>query len=110
MELNYRKGSFVIIAASGMCEAGRVVHHLLHGLSDPRNIILQIGYQAENTLGRRIHDRVPTVRILDRQIEVLAEVESLEGLSAHADAEDFKWWFEGLAAVRGVGPRLHCPR
>lgn len=103
MELNHRKGSFVVIAASGMCEAGRVIHHLLHGLGDPNNIVMLIGYQAENTLGRRIQDRLPTVRVLDHEIKLRAEVESLQGLSAHADAEDFKWWFEGLAAVRGVG-------
>ncbi len=103
MELNHRKGAFVVIAASGMCEAGRVVHHLVHAIGDPNNIVVLIGYQAENTLGRRIHDRLPTVRILDRQLDLRAEVELLEGLSAHADAEDFKWWFEGLAAVRGVG-------
>lgn len=103
IELNHRPGPFVVIAASGMCEAGRVLHHLLHGLGDPNNIVMLIGYQAENTLGRRIHDRLPTVRILDRMIDVKAEIELLEGLSAHADAEDFKWWFEGLAAIRGVG-------
>ena len=103
MELNHRKGAFVVIASSGMCEAGRVVHHLLHGIGDPKNIVVLIGYQAENTLGRRIHDRIPRVRILDHEVDLRAEVESLSGLSAHADAEDFKWWFEGLAAVRGVG-------
>jgi metallo-beta-lactamase family protein len=103
MGLNRRKGAFVVIAASGMCEAGRVVHHLLHGLSDPKNIILLIGFQAEGTLGRRIKDRQRTVRIFDHQVEVNAEVESLEGLSAHADVEDFKWWFDGLAQDRGVG-------
>ena len=103
MALNQRKGAFVVIAASGMCEAGRVIHHLLHGLGDPNNTVLLIGYQAQYTLGRRIQDRMPVVRVLDHEIKVRAEVESLQGLSAHADAEDFKWWFEGLAAVRGVG-------
>jgi metallo-beta-lactamase family protein len=103
MELNHRKGAFVIIAASGMCEAGRVIHHLLHGLNDPNNTVLLIGYQAENTLGRRIQDRMPFVRVLDHDVKVRADVESLQGLSAHADAEDFKWWFEGLASDRGVG-------
>lgn len=103
MSLNQRKGAFVVIAASGMCEAGRVIHHLYHSISDPNNVVLLIGYQAENTLGRRIHDGMKTVRILDHQVEVNAAIETLEGLSAHADAEDFKWWFEGLAKVRGVG-------
>lgn len=103
MSLNHRKGPFVVIAASGMCEAGRVVHHLRHAIENPDNIILLIGFQAANTLGRKLQDRWRTVRIFDRLIELNAEVESLQGLSAHADAEDFKWWFEGLSAVRGVG-------
>lgn len=101
--LNHRKGPFVVIAASGMCEAGRVVHHLRHAIEDPDNIIVLIGFQAENTLGRKLQDRWRTVRIFDRLIELNAEVESLQGLSAHADSEDFKWWFDGLNADRGVG-------
>jgi metallo-beta-lactamase family protein len=101
--LNHRPGPFVVIAASGMCEAGRVVHHLRHAIEDPHNIIVLIGYQADHTLGRKLHDKWRTVRIFDRLIDLNAEVESLQGLSAHADAEDFKWWFEGLAADRGVG-------
>lgn len=103
MSLNHRKGPFVVIASSGMCEAGRVVHHLRHTISNPDNIIVLIGFQAENTLGRKLQDRWRTVRIFDHLVELNAEVESLQGLSAHADAEDFKWWFEGLAADRGVG-------
>lgn len=103
MALNRREGPFVVIAASGMCEAGRVVHHLRHAIEDPKNIVLLIGYQAENTLGRKIQDQWRSVRIFDRLVELNAQVESLQGLSAHADAEDFKWWFEGLAADRGVG-------
>lgn len=103
ISLNRRKDPLVVIAASGMCEAGRVVHHLLHGIGDPNNIVALIGFQAENTLGRRIHDGFKRVRILDHDVEVRAEIESIDGLSAHADAEDFKWWFEGLAAMRGVG-------
>lgn len=101
--LNHRKGPFVVIAASGMCEAGRVVHHLRHAIEDPRNVIVLIGFQAENTLGRKLHDKWRTVRIFDHLVELNAEVESLQGLSAHADAGDFKWWFEGLTADRGVG-------
>lgn len=103
VSLNHRKDPFVVIAASGMCEAGRVVHHLRHAIEDPNNVIVLIGYQAENTLGRKLQDRWRTVRIFDRLVELHAQVESLQGLSAHADAEDFKWWFEGLTADRGVG-------
>ncbi len=101
--LNHRKGPFVVIAASGMCEAGRVVHHLRHSIEDPNNVIVLIGFQAENTLGRKLQDKWRTVRIFDKLVELNAQVELLQGLSAHADAEDFKWWFEGLSADRGVG-------
>lgn len=103
MELNRRRDPMVVIAASGMCESGRVVHHLKHGLANERNTIALIGFQAEHTLGRRIQERRPTVRIFDRVVPVAAEVESLSGLSAHADQEEFRWWFERLESSGGVG-------
>jgi metallo-beta-lactamase family protein len=101
--LNRMQDPFVVIASSGMCEGGRVVHHLKHGAADERNGIVLIGFQAANTLGRRIQERQPFLRIFDRQVPLRAEVESLSGLSAHADAQDFQWWFEHLASDRGVG-------
>jgi metallo-beta-lactamase family protein len=101
--LNHMKEPFVVIAASGMCESGRVVHHLKHAAADDRNTLLMIGYQAEHTLGRRIVEKRPFLRIYDHDVPLRAEVKVLNGLSAHADAHDFKWWFEGLAADRGVG-------
>lgn len=101
--LNDKKGAFVVIAASGMCESGRVVHHLRHAIGSERNTVVLIGYQAENTLGRRIQERQPRVRIFDREIELRAKVEVLNGLSAHADAEDFRWWFGHLANHGGIG-------
>src|SRR5205085_4069417 len=85
IELNWRKDPCVIISASGMCEAGRVVHHLRHTLPDPRNGVLIAGYQAEGTLGRRLVEGRPSVRILGRSVPVKAEVVVLNGLSAHAD-------------------------
>jgi metallo-beta-lactamase family protein len=103
MGLNFRNGPFVVISASGMCESGRVLHHLKHAVSDSRNTIVMIGYQAENTLGRRITERQPTLRILDRQFPLRAKVEILDGLSAHADVEDFRWWYGQLASQTGVG-------
>ncbi|MFO0918484.1 MAG: MBL fold metallo-hydrolase [Planctomycetaceae bacterium] len=104
MGLNRRPGPFVVIAASGMCENGRVVHHLKHTVDDDRNTIAIIGFQAEHTLGRQLVDRRPTVRIYDRFYPLRAQVEVLNGLSAHADANDFKWWFEHLSTSgRGVG-------
>ena len=101
--LNHRKGPFVVISASGMCESGRVLHHLMHAVEDAKNTIVIVGYQGQHTLGRRIAERQPRLRILDQHFELRANVEVLSGLSAHADAEDFKWWFERLAAEGGVG-------
>ena len=103
MQLNYRKGPFVVISASGMCENGRIVHHLKHAVADPKNTIVIIGFQAAHTLGRRIVERQPTLRIFDELVPLRAKVEVLNGLSAHADAEDFKWWFEHMARQTGIG-------
>lgn len=86
--LNYRTDPCVIISASGMCEAGRVLHHLKHNLDNPRNTILIVGFQAEHTLGRRLVDRLPEVRILGRIVPVRAEIVVLNGLSSHADQGD----------------------
>src|SRR5262245_33251974 len=83
--LNGRREPCVIISASGMCEAGRVLHHLKHNLDDPRSTVLIAGYQAEGTLGRRLVERQPEVRILGRACPVKAEVVVLNGLSSHAD-------------------------
>ena len=101
--LNHRRGPFVVISASGMCESGRIRHHLKHGLPDPRNTVVIIGFQAEHTLGRRLVERRPTVKIFDRVIPVEAKVEVLNGLSAHADAEDFRWWLGHMGSESGIG-------
>ncbi len=101
--LNRRTGPFVVISASGMCESGRVRHHLKHALSDSRNIILIIGFQAQHTLGRRLVERREKVQIFDKLLPLKAKVVTLNGLSAHADANDFKWWFEHMAKDRGIG-------
>lgn len=85
VELNHRPNPCVIISASGMCEAGRVLHHLRHAVEDPRNTVLIIGFQAEGTLGRRIVERQPEISILGRRRELKAEVVVLNGLSSHAD-------------------------
>jgi metallo-beta-lactamase family protein len=102
-ELNYLPGPFVVISASGMCENGRVRHHLKHALADEKNTIVLIGFQAQHTLGRRLIEGQTPVRIFDRLIPVKARIEVLNGLSAHADAEDFKWWFESMASEGGIG-------
>ncbi|MCA9068507.1 MAG: MBL fold metallo-hydrolase, partial [Planctomycetaceae bacterium] len=102
-ELNRLPGPFVVISASGMCENGRIRHHLKHSLSDDKNTIVLIGFQAQHTLGRKLLEGQSPVKIFDRLIPVNATIEVLNGLSAHADAEDFKWWFEAMASEGGIG-------
>ncbi|WP_437188160.1 MBL fold metallo-hydrolase RNA specificity domain-containing protein [Planctomicrobium sp. SH668] len=92
--LNQRMGAFVVISASGMCESGRIVHHLKHAVGDSKNTILLMGYQAPHTLGHQIAKRQSVVKIFDRQVPLKANVLQLDGLSAHADATDLKWWFD----------------
>jgi len=87
----------IIIAASGMCEAGRILHHLKHNIEDPRNTVLIIGFQAPNTLGRRIVDKAPEVRIHDRLWKLNAEVAVLNGFSGHADKDDLHAFLAALA-------------
>jgi len=97
--LNSAHGPMVIIAASGMVEAGRILHHLQRGASDPRNTILFVGYQAEGTLGRRIETKPPTVRIYGEDIPLRAQVTILDGYSAHADRTELTAWIDGVKAT-----------
>jgi metallo-beta-lactamase family protein len=90
------KGPMIIISPSGMCEAGRVLHHLRHNITDPKNTILLAGYQAENTLGRRLRDGFKRVRIFGIPTEVRAQVDCLEELSGHADSEELLRWMEPM--------------
>ncbi len=95
--LNERNDPAIIIAASGMCEAGRVLHHLRHHLDDPRATIAFVGYQAENTLGRKILDGQPTVKIFGEEHEVKANVIKLEGYSGHGDHDDLVGFARNMA-------------
>lgn len=101
--LNSMHGPMVIIAASGMVESGRILHHIAHGAADPRNTILIVGYQAENTLGRRIVERQPMIRVFGDDIPLRATVEVLNGYSAHADRKELLEWLRG---VQAASPRL----
>jgi metallo-beta-lactamase family protein len=83
--LNDLDGAAIIIAASGMCEHGRILHHLYHHGGQQRNLILFAGYQAEHTLGRKILDGLKDVRVHGREMTLRAEVRKMDGLSAHAD-------------------------
>jgi metallo-beta-lactamase family protein len=83
--LNTSRLPMVIISASGMCEAGRVLHHLRNNVEDPRNTVMIVGYCAEHTLGRRIVERQPEVRIFGEPYRLRAHVEVMNAYSAHAD-------------------------
>jgi metallo-beta-lactamase family protein len=86
--LNESKQACVIIAASGMCEAGRVLHHLKHHIGDPNTTVLFVGYQAENTLGRKILDGHEVVKIFGDEYDVRAQIKRLGGYSGHGDHND----------------------
>jgi metallo-beta-lactamase family protein len=87
-KLNSLKDPAVIVSASGMCEAGRVLHHLLNHIGDPRTTVLFVGYQAENTLGRKLLEGEKTVRIFGEEQHVAARIEEIDGYSAHADEDE----------------------
>ena len=86
----------VILSASGMCEAGRVRHHLKHNLWHPNNLILFVGYQAEGSLGRKLLEGTDIVRLFGDDIVVKAEIASLQGTSGHADQQGLIDWLEGF--------------
>lgn len=87
-ELNFVREPTIIISASGMCENGRILHHLKNNVEDPRNTVLIVGWQAPHTLGRRLVERQPTVRIFGQQYTRRATVEIISGFSAHADRNE----------------------
>jgi len=101
-QLNDRKGTFVTISASGMAEAGRVLHHLKHTVEDPKHTVVIVGYQAEGTLGRRLVKGVPEVRILGELYTVRARIEVLNGFSAHADHPALVAQAASCGAARGT--------
>ena len=100
MALNEARGPMIIISASGMCEGGRILHHLKNTIGDPMNVILITGFQAENTLGRKIVDREPVVKIFGEEYELRATVFTINELSAHADSAGL------VAYAKALGPSL----
>ncbi len=99
-ELNFLRESAIIISASGMAEAGRILHHLRNSIENAANTVLFVGFQAENTLGRRLLDGVSPVRIFGEQHIVRARIEHIDGYSAHADRTELLAWVDHLDRTR----------
>jgi metallo-beta-lactamase family protein len=95
--LNDLRGPMIIVASSGMCEAGRILHHLKNNIGSPRNTVLITGFQAENTLGRKILEGHKEVRIFGEPHRVRAEVAKINELSGHADQRGLLKWIEPVA-------------
>jgi metallo-beta-lactamase family protein len=95
-KLNTLNGPAVIIAASGMAESGRILHHLANRIGDHKTMVLFVGFQGENTLGRRIQEGQRAVKILGEQYQVRAQVETIGGYSAHADRNELRDWIRKL--------------
>jgi len=96
-KLNDLHGPFVVISASGMAEQGRILHHLRNNIEDPRNTVLITGFQAQDTLGRKLVEKWPEVRIFGEPMRVRAEISSLDELSGHADYKELLEWLRPMA-------------
>ena len=110
MRLSTRPGPCVLVAASGMCEAGRILQHLKHNVDDPRNSIVLVSYQAAGTVGRKLLEPKPTVRFLGKDWNKWADVVHLDGFSAHADRADFEAYLAPLAGRVGQVRLVHGER
>ncbi len=100
-DLNAQEGQAIIISASGMCEAGRILHHLRNGIGDPRTTVLFVGYCAQQTLGWKIRQRWEEVRIFGETFKVKAAVEELDSFSGHADHSELLDYFGAMTGPRG---------
>lgn len=91
-KINEHMGPAIIISASGMAENGRILHHLRNNIENPNNIIAIVGYMAEHTLGRKLVEKAPQIKIFGKVYAVNAEIKTLNAFSAHADYDEIKEW------------------
>jgi len=92
--LNGLRMPFIVIASSGMCEAGRVLHHLKNSIEDPRNLVLITGFQAPFTLGSKMLQKPEEVNIFGEPLRLRADVDNIDALSGHADQHELLSWME----------------
>jgi len=97
-KLNDLHGPCIIISGSGMCEHGRILHHLRNNIEDPRNTVLITGFQAADTLGRKLIEKAPEVLVFGEPMRVRAQIASLDELSGHADQNELLEWIAPIAA------------
>jgi len=101
-ELNHVDYPCVIISASGMCEAGRILHHLKNSITDKRNTVLIVGYQARGTLGRRLVEKEKVVRIFGEEYKRRCRIEILNGYSAHADKRELSEYITNMNVTKNI--------
>lgn len=99
-ELNNVEGPALILAGAGMCNGGRILHHLAHNVGKPETFVLIVGFQSDGSLGRKLVDCAATVKIFGEEHEVRAKVRTLNGFSAHAGQTDLLNWFSSLAPAQ----------
>jgi metallo-beta-lactamase family protein len=97
--INEHRFPAVVVSANGMATGGRIVHHLMHRLPDERNSVVFVGFQAVGTRGRYLVEGARTIRIYGIDYPVRAEIKSIQGFSAHADANEMLRWLESFKAA-----------
>ena len=107
IRVSHRQEPMIVIASSGMCDAGRILHHLKTHVDDPRCTVILVSYQAQGTTGRRLLEKTPTVRIMGKEFNKWIEVVHLDGFSAHADRDDFLAYLKPVVGKIGKVRLIH---